>query len=165
VTPGRAVLVIGAAALILSLPAAGQPLPQRNPRTERVIEALLIWRLTDELDLSDEQIARIFPRLKALKELRITLGIRKVILQRQLRALLRAQPRDEEAIHSKVTELDQLRLQVEQQRGRILQEIASFLTLEQRARFALIAETFEAETIHTLEEVRRLVEEQRRRGP
>jgi len=161
---GRAALLIGAAALILSLPAAGQPPPQRNPRTERVIEALLIWRLVDELDLTDEQIARIFPRIRALKELRIMLGLRRVVLQRELRALLRAVPRDEEAIRGKVTELDQLRLRAERQRERILQEIGAVLTLEQRARFALIAETFEAETIRTLEDLRRLIEEQRRRG-
>ena len=161
---GRVLLLTGAAALVLSLPAIGQPPPRpRDPRTERVIEALLIWRLVDELNLTDEQVARIFPRIKALKELRIGLGIRKVMLQRELRALLREQPPNEEAIRGKVAELDQLRARVEQQRERILQEIAAVLTLEQRARFALIQETFEAETIRTLEEVRRMVDQQRRR--
>ena len=161
---GRVLLLTGAAALVLSLPAIGQPPPRpRDPRTERVIEALLVWRLVDELNLSVDQIARIFPRIKALKELRIGLGIRKVVLQRELRALLREQPPNEEAIRAKVAELDQLRARVEQQRERILQEISAVLTLEQRARFALIQETFEAETIRTLEEVRRLVNEQRRR--
>ena len=161
---GRVLLLTGAAALVLSLPAIGQPPPRpRDPRTERVIEALLVWRLVDELNLSDDQIARIFPRIKALKELRIGLGIRKVVLQRELRALLREQPPNEEAIRAKVAELDQLRARVEQQRERILQEISAVLTLEQRARFALIQETFEAETIRTLEEVRRMVDQQRRR--
>jgi Spy/CpxP family protein refolding chaperone len=161
---GRVLLLTGAAALVLSLPAIGQPPPRpRDPRTERVIEALLVWRLVDELNLSDDQIARIFPRIKALKELRIGLGIRKVVLQRELRALLREQPPNEEAIRARVAELDQLRARVEQQRERILQEIAAVLTLEQRARFALIQETFEAETIRTLEEVRRMVDQQRRR--
>lgn len=161
----RALLLVGAAALVLSLPAAGQPQPppRRDPRSERVIEALLIWRLVDELNLTDQQIARIFPRIKALKELRIELGMRKVLLQRELRALLRQEPRDEELIRAKIAELDQLRQRVEQQRQRILQEIHAVLTTEQRARFALIQETFEAETIRTLEEVRRIVEEHRRR--
>lgn len=160
----RVLLMVGAAAFLLTIPAAGgPPRMQRDPRTERVIEALLIWRLVDELNLNDQQIARIFPRIKALKELRIHLGIRKVMLHRELRALLRQQPRDEEQIRAKVTELDDLRMRIEVERQRILRDIHGALSMEQRAQFTLIQETFEAETIRTLEEVRQLVEEQRRR--
>ena len=159
----RAVPIIGLA-LFLTLPAwSAPPRPIRDPRTERVIEALLIWRLVDEISLTDQQIARIFPRIKALKDLRIELGIRKVVLQRELRALVREQPRNEDLIRAKIAELDVLRIHIERERGRILQEIHAALTVEQRAHFALIQETFEAETIRTLEEVRRIVEEQRRR--
>jgi Spy/CpxP family protein refolding chaperone len=162
---GRArVPLILSIALLLTLPAwSAPPRPMRDPRTERVIEALLIWRLVDEVRLSDQQIARIFPRIKALKDLRIELGIRRVLLQRELRVLVREQPRDEELIRAKIAELDALRSHIERERGRILQDIHAALTLEQRARFALIEETFEAETLRTLEEVRRSVEEQRRR--
>jgi len=160
----RTLLMVGAAAFILTLPAVGgPPRMQRDPRAERVIEALLIWRLVDELNLTDQQIARIFPRIKALKELRIHLGIRKVMLQRELRALLRQQPRDEELIRAKIAELDELRARIELERGQILRDIHAALAVEQRAQFTLIQETFEAETIRTLEEVRQLVEEQRRR--
>lgn len=160
----RTLLMVGAAAFVLTLPAAGgPPRMQRDPRSERVIEALLIWRLVDELNLTDQQIARIFPRIKALKELRIHLGIRKVILQRELRALLRQQPRDEDLIRAKITELDELRMRIELERGQILRDIHAALAVEQRAQFTLIQETFEAETIRTLEEVRQLVEEHRRR--
>lgn len=156
--------MVGAAAILLTFPAAGAPRRmQRDPRAERVIEALLIWRLVDELNLSDQQIARIFPRIKALKELRIHLGIRKVLLQRELRQLLAQQPRDEERIRVKIAELDDLRMRIEQERQRVLRDIHAALAVEQQAQFTLIQETFEAETIRTLEEVRQIVEEQRRR--
>ena len=159
----RAVPILGLA-LLLTLPAwSAPPRPIRDPRTERVIEALLIWRLVDELALTDQQIARIFPRIKALKDLRIELGIRKVVLQRELRALVREQPRNDELIRAKIAELDALRVRIERERERILGEIHAALTVEQRARFAIIQETFEAETIRTLEEVRRIIEQQQRR--
>jgi hypothetical protein len=159
----RLPLILGLA-LLLTLPAwSAPPRPARDPRTERVIEALLIWRLVDEVRLSDQQIARIFPRIKALKDLRIELGIRRVILQRELRALVREQPRNEDLIRAKIAELDDLRSRIERERGRILQDIHAALSLEQRARFAIIEETFEGETLRTLEEVRRIVEEQQRR--
>jgi len=159
----RALPILGLA-LLLTLPAwSAPPRPVRDPRTERVIEALLIWRLVDELSLTDQQIARIFPRIKALKDLRIELGIRRVVLQRELRALVREQPRDEDLMRAKIGELDALRSRIERERERILQEIHAALTVEQRARFAIIQETFEAETIRTLEEVRRMIEQQQRR--
>jgi len=159
----RVPLLLGLA-LLLTVPAwSAPPRPIRNPRTERVIEALLIWRLVDEVRLSDQQIARIFPRIKALKDLRIEFGMRRVVLARELRALLQEQPRNEDLIRAKVADLDALRSHIERERGRILEEIHSALTVEQRGRFALIEETFEAETIRTLEEVRRIVDEQRKR--
>jgi hypothetical protein len=160
----RGIVPIIGLALLLTLPAwSAPPRPIRDPRTERVIEALLIWRLVDELDLTDQQIARIFPRIKALKDLRIELGLRKVALQRELRGLIREQPRNEDLIRAKIGELDALRARIERERERILQEIHGALTVEQRARFAIIQETFEAETIRTLEEVRRIIQEQQRR--
>lgn len=160
----RRVVPIVGLALLLTIPAwSAPPLPPRDPRAERVIEALLIWRLVDELNLTDQQVARIFPRIKALKDLRIELGLRRVTLQRELRALVREQPRNEDLIRAKITELDALRTRIERERGRIFQEVNAALTVEQQARFAIIQESFEAETIRTLEEVRRIVEEQRRR--
>ncbi|HEY6103207.1 MAG TPA: hypothetical protein VI007_08295 [bacterium] len=159
----RAAPIVGLA-LLLTIPAwSAPPLPPRDPRAERVIEALLIWRLVDELNLTDQQVARIFPRIKALKDLRIELGLRRVMLQRELRALVREQPRNEDLIRAKITELDALRTRIERERGRIFQEVNAALAVEQQARFAIIQESFEAETIRTLEEVRRIVEEQRRR--
>lgn len=159
----RALQILGLA-LLLTLPAwSAPPRPVRDPRTERVIEALLIWRLVDEVRLTDQQIARIFPRIKSLKDLRIELGIRRVTLQRELRLLLAEQPRNDDLIQAKIAELDALRARIERDRERLLQEIRDALTVEQRARFAIIEDTFEAETLRTLEEVRRIVEEQRRR--
>lgn len=161
----RRLALVLCAALVVALPAAGefQPAPRRSPRAERVIEALLIWRLVDELDLTDQQIARIFPQIKALKNVRIELGMRKVTLERELRELLRQQPQNDDLIRAKIGELDQLRARVEQQRQRILRQIHAALTVDQQARFALIQETFEAETIRLLEEVRQMVQEQQRR--
>ncbi len=146
------------AILALALPAVGQE-PQ-PPRGGRIIEALLIWRLVDELDLNENQIARIFPRIKALKEIRIELGRRVPPLAREIRQLIAQAPRDDESIRIKVTELNLLRAQMEARRRRQLQLIAQVLTIDQIGKFALIQESFEGETLHLLAEMRRLVEEQ-----
>lgn len=55
--------------------------------------------------------------------------------------------------------MNQLRVQTETRR-RQLESIAATLTPEQLAKFALIQETFEADTIRLLEQMRRFAEEQ-----
>ncbi|MCL6650451.1 MAG: periplasmic heavy metal sensor [Chloroflexi bacterium] len=138
---------------------ARAPASMAPARIERIIEALLIWRLVDELDLSEQQIARIFPQIKALKELRLELGRRKRALESELRRALARRPPDEEAIKAAVAQLQALREETEQRRQHILRQIHAALTVEQQARFALIDERFEAETLRLLEEVRRLAEQ------
>ena len=140
-------------------PAAAQEI-QPTPRGERIIEALLIWRLVDELDLSEAQMARIFPRIRALKAIRLEMGRRVPPLLREIRLHLAQQPRDDEAIKIRVAELNLLRSEMEGRRRRQLQFIAAALTPEQLARFAPIQETFEVETLRLLQEARRLAEEQ-----
>lgn len=144
---------------VLALPAAGQE-PRRSPRGERIIEALLIWRLVDELDLSEGQIARIFPLVRELKAIRLEAGRRVPPLLREIRRLAAATPRDEEALRATATELSLLRAEFEARRRQQLQLIAQALTPEQLARFVLVQETFEAETLRLLQEVRRAVEQQ-----
>ncbi|MBI3974812.1 MAG: periplasmic heavy metal sensor [Armatimonadetes bacterium] len=156
----RRVLLAAVVVALLALPALGQaPTLLPDERVGRIIEALLIWRLVDELELTDQQIARLFPRIKTLKEIRLELGRRKRMLEADLRQLLRQRPPDQEAIRLKLAELNDLRVEIERRRQQVLRQIASILTIEQQARFALIAERFEAETLRLLEEVRRLVEQ------
>jgi len=142
-----------------ALPAAGQEV-QPTPRGQRIIEALLIWRLVDELDLNEGQIARIFPRIRALKTIRFEMGRRVPPLVREIKQLAAQQPRDDEAIKIKVAELNLLRAEMEAKRRRQLQLIAAALTPEQLAKFALIQETFEVDTLRLLDEARRVAEEQ-----
>lgn len=143
----------------LAMPAVGQEI-HPTPRGERIIEALLIWRLVDELDLTDAQIARIFPRIKALKDIRLEMGRRVPPLLREIRVMTRQVPRDDEAIRIKVSELNQLRVEMETRRRRHLQGVATVLTPEQLGKFALIQETFEIETLRLLQEARKVAEEQ-----
>ncbi len=154
VIPGLLIVV-----LALVLPAAGQePLP--SPRGARIIEAFLIWRLVDELDLNEGQIVHIFPRIKALKNIRLEMGRRVPPLMREIRQLNAQVPRDNDLIRIRVAELNQLRSQMEARRRKQLEGIAGVLNSEQLAKFALIQENFEAETIRLLEQMRRIAEEQ-----
>lgn len=157
------IIVIGV--VLVAVPALGQPTPLPEERAGRIIEALLIWRLVDELDLTEQQIARLFPRIKALKQIRLELARRKRDLEAGLRVALNQRPPDEETIRIKVAELNALRAETEQRRQRVLRQIASIFTLEQQAKFVLIQERFEAETLRLLDDIRRITEQARPRPP
>ena len=158
----RAVLAL-VGVVLLAVPVLAQVTPIPEERVGRIIEALLVWRLVDELDLTEQQIARVFPRIKQLKEVRLELGRRKRTLEFELRQLLAQRPQDSDAIRVKVAQLQTLRAEIEQRRQRVLRQIQTVLTVEQQAKFVLIAERFEAETLRLLEEVRRLVAQQQSR--
>jgi hypothetical protein len=151
------------AVVALAVPALGQS-PDVRPtlRGERVIEAFLIWRLVDELDLSEAQIARIFPRIKALKNVRFEMGRRVPQLLQEIRQLRAQSPRNDDLLQIKVAELNQLRADLEARRRRELQGIGGALNPEQQAKFAFIQEHFEAQTLRLLEEIRRIVDEEPR---
>ena len=157
------IIVIGV--VLVAVPALGQPTPLPEERAGRIIEALLIWRLVDELDLTEQQIARLFPRIKALKQIRLELARRKRDLEAGLRVALNQRPPDEETIRIKVAQLNALRAETEQRRQRVLRQIASIFTLEQQAKFVLIQERFEAETLRLLDDIRRITEQARPRPP
>jgi Spy/CpxP family protein refolding chaperone len=145
--------------LAVALPAVGQE-PRPTPRGERIVEALLIWRLVDELDLTETQIAQIFPRVRALKVIRIEMGRRVPRMVREIRRLMAATPRDDDAVRLRVAELNLLRAEMEARRRHQLELIAQVLTPEQLGKFALIQETFEVDTLRLLEEMRRVLEGQ-----
>jgi len=160
----RLVPTVLIAAVALVAPASGQaPDVRPTPRGERIIEAFLIWRLVDEVDLTDHQIARIFPRIKALKNIRLEMGRRVPMLLREIQQLQSQTPRNEEVLQAKVTELSHLRTDLETRRRRELLGIAAALTPEQQAKFAFIQEQFEVQTLRLLEEMRRVIEEAPRR--
>ncbi len=156
----RGVVRAGVWAAVVVMAAAGFAAAQRPPgaeRAERVLEALLVWRLVDELDLSQEQVCRILPAVRALKHARLTFGHKRMELVREIRALLRERPVDRERVEAKVRELEAARREFHRRRGEALDQIRAALTAEQRVQFALIQDAFERETLSLLGDVERFV--------
>jgi Spy/CpxP family protein refolding chaperone len=151
---------LGVVAMV-SLAAAGSAAPRADlaARAQRILEALLVWRLVDELDLREDQIARVFPHLRALKYARIEFAERRLSAQREIQRLLGARPVDRAQVEAQLRELEAAQAEFRRKRTAALAGIRAALTVEQRARFALIQETFERDTAALLEDVRRFVEQ------
>jgi len=156
--------VLGALALaaaVVLLAAAGNAAQRASlaARAQRILEALLVWRLVDELDLREDQIARIFPHLRALKYARIEFAERRLSAQREIHRLLAVRPVDRSQVEAQLRALEAAQAEFRRRRAAALAGIRTALTVEQQARFALIQETFERDTAALLEDVRRFVEQ------
>lgn len=137
-------LVMGlGSSLVVGQPEPKPPPPEHQAREK--LEALRIWRLTEELNLTEEQSAEFFPRLRRLRLLREE-------RQEKRRALIN---RLEEGLKSRATApqlramLDSLEAMEEDFRRSetaLRRELSRVLTVEQQVRLLLFQEHFERQT-------------------
>jgi hypothetical protein len=111
-----------------------QSVPRNANEVQQWIEAYYISRLQEELKLTDEQYAAVIPAVKNYLRVRQTGARQKHLVEHQLKQLLDSGAPDDQ-IQGKLKELDQVKLQNEQNLQSALSEIDSKLEVRQRARF------------------------------
>lgn len=131
-------------AVTLSLLVLGTALwaaPRGPQERRRELEMLRMWRLTKELDLSEEEAAKVFPLLGRYSRKRQQLQSQRWRLLRELRELL-----DEEAppeqLEEKMRQIEAKTRELEELRWKEWQEIKRILSPEKQARYLLFHERF-----------------------
>jgi uncharacterized membrane protein len=133
-------------------PAPGGSSVAREGR--RLIETIRIWKMTEALNLSEEQAARLFPKLSQLEATRREFRQRQHVLRGELAELLRQQPLREAEIKKKLEDLERAEVDFRGRERAMKAELESILSLEQQARLALFVEQFEAELRRTIHDLR-----------
>jgi hypothetical protein len=133
-------------------PAAGVPLDPREGT--RVIETIKIWKMTEALALSEDQAARLFPKLTQLEASRRDFYHRQRLLRQELAELLRQQPLREGDMKRRLEELDRLEREFRGRERAVRGEIQAILSVEQQARLAVFEERFETEMRRTIQHLR-----------
>ncbi|MEO0108585.1 MAG: hypothetical protein ABIK62_05370 [candidate division WOR-3 bacterium] len=158
----QGVLLLGGMLLGLLVPAylAAQPAepPGSPPGPRARLEALRIWRLTEELRLTEEQSAEFFPRLRRMREVHEGHRRARQALLAQLGDILNKKPLDAEQLRIRLDSLEALEENTRVTERRLRNEMNEILTLEQQARLYLFQANFERET-------RRLIGNLRGRRP
>ncbi len=137
-------------------PAPGSPGPGEG---RRLIETIKIWKMTEALELSEDQAAKLFPKLTQLEISRREFYRRQQLLRMDLTRLLKQRPFRDQDIKTRLDELDRAEDDFKGRERAVKAELRSILSLEQQARLALFEERFEAEMRHTIQDLR-----QRRQG-
>lgn len=124
---------------LLSTLLIAQPGRQRKPRMDHPgqrLEMMKMWWLTEELDLSEDQAGRFFPRYNALEKEIMEINNEKKELMKGLRE--KANSDDDiseielDKITKSVSDLEQQKIQKKQQ---FFEDLDDFLTNDQRARY------------------------------
>ena len=171
------VIAVGLFILGLALPCFSQPPREGRPggpafdgdesppsfeKREEIrkrIELIRMWKLTEELDLTEETGAKLFPVLHTYDEKRMELHKERRNIMEQLRKALKDEATSDKAIEAAVDKLDENTLAetdlIRQQR----RELKGVLSPRQQAKFVLFQREFHREIRKIIAEAR-----ERRRG-
>jgi len=123
------------------------------------IETIKIWKMTEALQLSEDQAIKLFPKLTRLAASRREFHRRQQSLREELAELLRQRPAREVEMKQKLDDLDRSEIDFRSLERAVRAELQSILSLEQQARLALFEQRFEAEMRRAIHDLR-----QRRQG-
>ena len=145
------ILLLVVSLIILSLGTLAMAQPKNVPkkpqkpligRDGEFVEVLWLWELTKALNLNEEKLALLIPKLKRLNDLRReTAQSRKKVLF-ELRDALKNN-KDDATIEAILGKLDTLEKDFLKQREAIEQEIKSVLTVKEWAQYIILRENFE----------------------
>ncbi len=106
------------------------------------IMLLRMLRLTQVLDLTEEQAAKIFPKINQIEKEKLELNGQIGERLRELRQMLMEEKRDEREISSQIDAIKQLRDQVKNKEKELETFMEDNLTLVQRAKYMIFSADF-----------------------
>jgi len=123
----------------------GPPSEERREEVRKKIEAVRIWRLTEELKLDTNSSAKLSSLLSSLDLKRRNTMREQMETMRDLRSLLRTAKPDEAKIKSLLEKLEKNRHEMQGLKDQELKGLKDILTIEQQARFLLFQQEFQRE--------------------
>lgn len=136
------------------------PYREKREKIRKRIELIRMWRLTEELDLTEETGAKLFPILRTYDEKRIALQKERRNIMDQLRKALEDEATPDEAIEATMERLDNNASAVSDSLRQQREELKGVLSPRQQAKFILFQRDFHREIRKIIAEAR----ERRRRA-
>ena len=135
------------------------PPPEKREEIRKRIELIRMWKLTEELDLTEETGAKLFPILHKYDEKRMELHKERRNTMNELRKALKDEATSDEAIQEVMNKLDKNTLTASDLTRQQREELKGILSPRQQAKFVLFQREFHREIRKIISEAR-----ERRRG-
>jgi hypothetical protein len=133
------------AGIVLGARAQAQPAqaePQERARLRENINTLMLLRMTEALDLSEEQTAKLFPPLTRIEKEKADLQRRMGIEVRNLRESLRSEPVREPDVLASVKRVRELRRAIREKDEEFDAVVEANLTPVQKGRYVVFLVDF-----------------------
>ncbi|MCS7259002.1 MAG: hypothetical protein NZ601_06575 [candidate division WOR-3 bacterium] len=128
---------------------------EEDPRD--IIEHVKIYRLTELLNLTEDQSVKFFPQLKELRRLREEFRLNQQKLLQRIKEFINRSGKSETDLKALIDEYEQLKKKFYEDEAKIHKEISKILSPEQYAKFLMFQAQFG-------EEIRRMIREASRRS-
>ena len=130
--------------------------PAKRKEVKQLVDNMYIWKLTEALDLSEEQATKIFPRLNKARKEKRELAKEADELMRKLKDVLKEETAEEAEtiLKETVAELKELRRAVKEKEEEEIKILEENLSVEQQAKLILFQRTFRKKIGHMVERAR-----------
>ncbi len=130
------------------------PVPGQAQSREKM-EALMVWRLTEDLNLSEEQTTEFFPRLRQLRQLRQEHHVARRALYASLSAAVNEKPVNVSTLKALIDSLQAVEDNFIRSDRQLRQEMQALLTIEQQARWLVFQANFDRQARRTIQQLRK----------
>ena len=124
-----------------------------HDKDRKMLEAMRITRMTEELKLTDKQIAEFFPRLKEMEANMREMGKNRKKGIGQLDSLLNAGAKDQE-LKAKMAQIERTEAEKWQQMKAFKIKLDGILTVKQQAQMLVFNQKFDEEIRDMVREIR-----------
>lgn len=150
---GRLVVFLALVAFVsgsFRLPAQTED-PEKREKSEKMFETMLVWRIVDELQLSEEQMAKFMVKFREDRDLMKEQRTKKKKMLDELKELVekKAPAKD---LNAKLDGLEKLQAESLDKLKKITADMRKILTPEQQAKFVLAKEKVEQDMMKSLRE-------------
>ncbi len=127
-------------------PGPGGPVSEaKREQVRKKIEAVRMWRMTEELNLDDKTSTKLAAFLSSIEDKRRELLRTTLESTRDLRTVLKAPKADESALKSALERIEKSQHELVELREKEIKGIKSMLSVEQQARYIIFQQEFRRE--------------------
>lgn len=130
----------------------------RRSHEEKILRGVLtiyVWKMTDEVGLTDEQAAEVFPKIRDTFRIRWQSAARRQRLLRLLEREIDSLPRQEHALRRLLTQWEENEATRYAAQQEMRQALTRVLTPAQQAKSLFFEEQFQGDLIRVIREIRR----------